>query len=30
MNQTCDFRKKPNFGPDSGPFDPNLDPENLF
>ena len=30
MNQTCKNDKKPNFGPDFGPFGPNLGPKKFF
>ena len=30
MNQTWENDEKPNFGPDFGPFDPNLGPQNFF
>ena len=30
MNQTEENKKKPNFGPDFGLLDPNLDPQNLL
>ena len=30
MNQTWKNDKKPNFGPDFGPFGPNMDPKKSF
>ena len=30
MNQTWENGKKPNFGPDFGPFGPNLGPQTFF
>ena len=30
INQTWENGKKPNFGPNFGLFDPNLDPWNFF
>ena len=30
INQTWENDKKPSFGPDFGPFGPNLDPKFLF
>ena len=30
MNQTWKNNKKLSFGPDFGPFDPNLGPKNVF
>ena len=29
-NQTCENGKKPKFGPDFGPFGPNLGPKIFF
>ena len=30
MNQAWENGEKPNFGPDFGPFGPNLGPKNIF